>query len=492
MTEEKEQEYTQEEITQDIENINKLYTIIDNKSELFNIQTEGKQKQIIKGIRDGKLVLTKEQNIKEMLNKNFYNNAANNNKLSQIKKFKNIVNKVKEEFPKLSNDKQQEFKKYVKDKFGVKFSDMLKSFDNFYNFNKISDNYTVEEKDEQLQEKDEQLQEKEEKLKKTKEILHKKKEKLSQTNEELNKKQEIMKNIVSEGTELKKAITTTKQQLETLKNNAKEILNPVATLMEGKTEINKQYAKLLSIINNKEEDLKALTNRYNEMQQDYNDLQKDLEKGEEEKEKLRAEIIELNKQGEEKLRELKRYDNELLNRRTAEAKHKGEEQGIKKGISLAADKVSREEATETDEREKKQIKPEQEQYIKNKVMDGIYKLPREEIIKAVQKDINDGKITTDDPEKLAAEIYLESVRYVKKNARSIAKLLKMQGYNPTQFSQLPGILQQYVNDYVTEKNKADLINKNKRYILPKDLPRWERAVQQHNVNPMLGRGAWSN
>ena len=262
--------------------------------------------------------------------------------------------------------------------------------------------------------------------------------------------------------------------------------------MESKEEMNKHYKKLLSIISNKEEDLKALTNRYNDVYNDYNDLQKELEKGEAEKEKLKSDIIELNKQSEEKLRKLKEYDNELLNRRTAEAKHKGEQQGIKKGISLAADKVSREEATETDEREKKQIKPEQEQYIKNKVMDGIYKLPREEIIKAVRKDIDDGKITTDDPEKLAAEIYLESVRYVKKNARSIAKLLKMQGYNPTQFSQLPGVLQQYVNDYVTEKNKADLINKNKRYILPKDLPRWERATQQHNVNPMLGRGAWSN
>lgn len=492
MSEEEELEYTQEEITQDIENINKLYTIINDKAGLFDITKEGKSTNIINGVRSGKLVLTKEQNIKEMLNKKFYNNASNDSKLSQIKQFKNIVDEVREKLPNLPQDKQEKFKKYVKENSDVKFKDMLKSFDNFCKFNKINDNYTAEEKDEQLQEKDEQLQEKEEKLTKIKNILHKKKEKLAQTNEDLNKKQEILQNIVSEGAELKKAITTTKKQLDTLKSKTKEILNPVATLMEGKTEIDKHYAKLLSIIKNKEEELEAMTNRYNDAKEDFNDLQKELEKGEAEKEKLNSDIIELNKQSEEKLRELKRYDNELLNRRTAEAKHKGEEQGIKKGISLAADKVSREEATETDEIEKKQIKPEQQQYIKNKVMDGIYKLPREEIIKAVQKDIDDGKITTDDPEKLAAEIYLESVRYVKKNARSIAKLLKMQGYNPTQFSQLPGVLQQYVNDYVTEKNKADLINKNKRYILPKDLPRWERATQQHNVNPMLGRGAWSN
>lgn len=484
-----EEGYTLEKMTRDIENINKLYTIIDNKAELFNIQTEGKQKQIIKDIRDGKLILTEKAKIKDMYDDKFFNNPANNNKLSQIKQFKNIVDKAKETYKTLQGNQKKNFDKSVISKYGIEFKDMLKSFNKFWDINKMEQYNTVEETQ---AEQTKTIEEQTKKIAEKEKLIKEAEEKLAQTNDDLNKKQEIMKNIVSEGTELKKNITATKQQIETLKNNAKEILNPTGLLIESKTEINKQYAKLLSIINNKEEDLKALTNRYNEMQQDYNDLQKDLEKGEAEKEKLKSDIIELNKQSEEKLRKLKEYDNELLNRRTAEAKHKGEEQGIKKGISLAADKVSREEATETDEREKKQIKPEQEQYIKNKVMDGIYKLPREEIIKAVQKDINDGKITTDDPEKLAAEIYLESVRYVKKNARSIAKLLKMQGYNPTQFSQLPGVLQQYVNDYVTEKNKSDLINKNKRYILPKDLPRWERATQQHNVNPMLGRGAWSN
>ena len=481
--------YTQEKMTEDIENINNLYTIINNRSVLFRIPKAGRSDQIIKGIRDGKLILTEETKIKEIYDNKFFKNPANNNKLSQIKQFKNIVDKVKETYKTLQSKQKTNFDKNVNDNYGIAFKDMLKSFNKFWDNNGMDQYNTVEEtqatQTQTIEEQTKTIAEKEKLIKEAE-------EKLKQTNEDLNKKQEIMKNIISEGTELKKNITATKQQIETLKNNTKEILNPTGLLMENKAEIQKQVSKLLSIINNKEEDLKALTNRYNEMQQDYNDLQKDLEKGEAEKEKLKSDIIELNKQSEEKLRELKEYDNELLNRRTAEAKHKGEEQGIKKGISLAADKVSREEATETDEREKKQIKPEQEQYIKNKVMEGIYKLPREEIIKAVQKDIDDGKITTDNPEKLAAEIYLESVRYVKKNARSIAKLLKMQGYNPTQFSQLPGVLQQYVNDYVTEKNKSDLINKNKRYILPKDLPRWERAVQQHNVNPMLGRGAWSN
>lgn len=512
--------YTIEDMTKDIGNINKLYKIIDNFSGILGVLHESARTQLISGVSGGKIVSTKNQNIKQIYNNKYYNNTANNNKLYQIKRLKFFVDKVKKNLSDIPEEKMEK----INESANGKLNDMFDSFDRFYENNKIYNYKTVEEqkktqenkieeknaelekkqkkierrdakierRDAKLEEKQKEIEEQTQKITEQNKLIKEAEEKLAQTNEDLNKKQEILQNIVAEGTELKKAITTTKQQLETLKTKTKEILNPAVYLMEGETEINKQYAKLLSIKKNKEEELKELSNKYKQMNEDYIKLHEDLQEKEKEKEKLKSDIIELNKQSEEKLRELKRYDNELLNRRTAEAKHKGEEQGIKKGISLAADKVSREEATETDEREKKQIKPEQEQYIKNKVMDGIYKLPREEIIKAVQKDINDGKITTDNPEKLAAEIYLESVRYVKKNARSIAKLLKMQGYNPTQFSQLPGILQQYVNDYVTEKNKADLINKNKRYILPKDLPRWERAVQQHNVNPMLGRGAWSN
>lgn len=498
MSEEKKpNEYkTIKDMEKDIENINKLYKIIDLQAHKFNIDAETKN-QLIKGVRDNTLILTKNQHVKEIYNKKFFNNPSNNAKLSQLKQFKKIIDEVNKKMPELSEESKKGFTKCVGNvSSDADFKDLLKSFNNFYNINDIDNINTVDEiiedNNRKIKEKEDEINELNENITKQKERLKKKKKQLEQTNDDLNKKKEILQKIVSQGTDLKNDIENTKKQLETLHKEAKEILNPVGLLIESKDEIKKQFNKLQTLIKYKEEELKEMSNKYNDVKKDYNDLQKELEIGEAEKEKLRADIIDLNKQGEEKLRKLKEYDNELLNRRTAEAKHKGEEQGIKKGISLAADKISREEAAETDEIERKQIKPEHEQYIKNKVMEGIYKLPREEIINAVQKDIDNGKISTDNPEKLAAEIYLESVRYVKKNARSIARLVKMQGYNPTQFSQLPGILQQYVNDYVTEKNKKDLINKNRRYILPKELPRWGRATQQHNVNPMLGRGAWSH
>lgn len=497
MSEKKPNKYeTIEDMKKDIENINKIYDIINDIAYLYSIPKETKN-QLIKGIRGNALILTKDQQVKEIYNNKFFNNPSNNAKLSQLKKFKTILDEVNNKIQHSTEEGRKQFNKSVK--FfspDVDFKGLLKSFNKFYDINDIDNvntvDETVETANKKIKDKEDEINKLNENKTKQTEMLNEKKEQLEKTNNDLNKKKEILQNIVSQGTDLKNDIANTKKQLETLHKEAKGILNPVGLLMESKDEIQKQFNKLQTLIKGKEEELKRLLSEYNDIKQDYNDLQKELEIGEAEKEKLRADIIELNKQGEEKLRKLKEYDNELLNRRTAEAKHKGEEQGIKKGISLAADKVSREEENETAEQEKKKIKPEQEQYIKNKVMEGIYKLPREEIINAVQKDIDNGKISTDNPEKLAAEIYLESVRYVKKNARSIAKLVRMQGYNPTQFSKLPGILQQYVNDYVTEKNKADLINKNRRYLLPKDLPRWERATQQHNVNPMLGRGAWSN
>lgn len=500
MSEEKPNKYkTIEDMKKDIEIINTLYNVIDGYAYTFNIKKQTKT-QLIKGIRANTLILTKDQNVKEIYNDNFYNKKENNNKLAQLKQFKDIVDEIRNKYNEMSEEKKQKFKNNVKKNIAeasdIEFEDMLNTFDKFYDAKNIDEVNTVDEivadKNKTIKEKEDEINKLNENIKNQTKMLKEKKEQLEQTNNDLNKKKEILQNIVSQGTDLKNDIANTKKQLETLHNEAANILNPVGLLMESKDEIQKQFNKLQTLIKDKEEELKELSNKYNDVKQDYNDLQKELEIGEAEKEKLRADIIDLNKQGEEKLRKLKEYDNELLNRRTAEAKHKGEEQGIKKGISLAADKVSREEAGEAAEIEKKQIKPEHEQYIKNKVMEGIYKLPREEIINAVQKDIDNGKISTDNPEKLAAEIYLESVRYVKKNARSIAKLVRMQGYNPTQFSQLPGVLQQYVNDYVTKKNEADLINKNRRYILPKDLPRWQRATQQNNVNPMLGRGAWSH
>ena len=229
--------YTQEKMTKDIENINKLYTLINNRSVLFRIQKAGKSDQIIKGIRGGTLILTESAKIKDIYDDKFFNNPANNNKLSQIKQFKNIVDKAKETYKTLQGKLKTNFDESVNDKYGIGFNDMLKSFDKFWNVNDMDQYNTVEEtqatQTQTIEEQTKTIAEKEKLIKEAE-------EKLAQTNEDLNKKQEILQNIVSEGTELKKAITTTKQQLEKLKTKKKEILHTGNLLTESKAENKKK------------------------------------------------------------------------------------------------------------------------------------------------------------------------------------------------------------------------------------------------------------
>lgn len=182
--------------------------------------------------------------------------------------------------------------------------------------------------------------------------------------------------------------------------------------------------------------------------------------------------------------------NKIENERAANIKHKAYEKGKEEGSKHSIEEIR--EMLKEDRRMETERNQAQKDYIMSKVRDGIYKLPKQKIVEIVKKDIEDKKITTDNPEKMADTIYWESVKFINKNKRTIARLSTLQGYNPTQFEQLPPTVHQAVNDYITDKWEEDIARKNRKYILPKDLPRWERAVQQHNVNPMLGRGAWSN
>ena len=182
--------------------------------------------------------------------------------------------------------------------------------------------------------------------------------------------------------------------------------------------------------------------------------------------------------------------NRLENERAANIKHKAYEEGKEEGSKHSIEEIRK--ILAEDRRMEAERNQAQKDYIMSKVRDGIYKLPKQKIVEIVKKDIEDKKITTDDPEKMADTIYWESVNFINKHKRTIARLSTLQGYNPTQFEQLPPTVHQAVNDYITDKWEEDIARKNRKYLLPKDLPRWERAVQQHNVNPMLGRGAWSN
>ena len=77
-----------------------------------------------------------------------------------------------------------------------------------------------------------------------------------------------------------------------------------------------------------------------------------------------------------------------------------------------------------------------------------------------------------------------------KRINRISNLAILTGYNNDLYNKLPGDVAQEVQKYITDKINDDIRRKNIKYILPKDKPRWEYAMQSKNLNPMLGRSAW--
>lgn len=130
-------------------------------------------------------------------------------------------------------------------------------------------------------------------------------------------------------------------------------------------------------------------------------------------------------------------------------------------------------------------------YIKDKVINKSYSLEKDELIKVIEKDINEHKLPKDiDVSKLADTIYFEGAKYINKHMKKIKSLVKLTGYDNDLYNKLPSELAGKIQKYIHDKALEDIRKKNIRYILPKEMPRWEKAVNK-GINPMLGRGAWS-
>lgn len=146
-----------------------------------------------------------------------------------------------------------------------------------------------------------------------------------------------------------------------------------------------------------------------------------------------------------------------------------------------------------EENDEIKFKPMLKNYIDEKVKNSSYSLDKEQLINIIKKDIEDNKLPRkSDAEQIYNDIKSKATEYIVKNLSRIKKLSVLTGYNNDLFNKLPPEIATIVQEEMNNKIQEDIRNKNRKYILPKDLPRWERATQQHNVNPMLGRGAWSN
>lgn len=200
---------------------------------------------------------------------------------------------------------------------------------------------------------------------------------------------------------------------------------------------------------------------------------------------LNAKIENERKQAEEDKRNIKADANRDKNEKLAQMKHKMEERHEKEKEELL-------EEYQTNQKEIYGFAPNLEAYIKTKLASKAYSLDKDELIDKIQRDIGKpgGLPKGTDPELVAKAIYDRGAEETLKHIKKIANLALLTGYNNDLYNKLPGDVAQEVQKYITDKINDDIRKKNIKYILPKDKPRWEYAMQTKNLNPMLGRSAW--
>lgn len=131
-------------------------------------------------------------------------------------------------------------------------------------------------------------------------------------------------------------------------------------------------------------------------------------------------------------------------------------------------------------------------YINDKVFNESYSLDKDELINVILNDINKGKLPKDtNPEEIADAIYAKATKRIYKNLKRINNITALTGYNPDIYNKLPPEVAEIIKNHINDKIQEDIRKKNIRYILPKEKPRWEKAIQKYNLNPMLGRGAYT-
>ena len=131
-------------------------------------------------------------------------------------------------------------------------------------------------------------------------------------------------------------------------------------------------------------------------------------------------------------------------------------------------------------------------YINDKVFNESYSLDKDELLNVILNDINKGKLPNDtNPEEIADAIYAKATKRIYKNLKRINNITALTGYNPDIYNKLPAEVAEIIKNHINDKIQEDIRKKNIRYILPKEKPRWEKAMQKYNLNPMLGRGAYT-
>lgn len=307
-------------------------------------------------------------------------------------------------------------------------------------------------------------------------------------NDEMTKQNEAEKAKLIEGQNklLTKYRKIYKEKVEKIKNSMDE-----NQLKKEKEKITKELNEEMAAERTEyEEKIKRQEIRFKDLKKSIEEAQRQslqeidnkLKEREEEIMNLNKQIEDERKQAEEEKRNIKAEANRDKNEAVAKIKHKTEERTEKRIL----------EEYQQNQKEAYGFTPTLETYIKKKLQSQAYSLDEDELIDKIARDIGKpgGLPKGTDPVQVAKAIYNRGAEETLKHIKKIANLAILTGYNHDLYNKLPGDVAQEVQRYITDKINDDIRRKNIKYILPKDKPRWEHAMESKKLNPMLGRSAW--
>lgn len=311
-----------------------------------------------------------------------------------------------------------------------------------------------------------------------------------------------------------------KQENETLKGENKEKTKKIDDLRKYTNKVRRDRAKLHFENEKLKEEMEKIEKQKEKDKEEYDKAMKDLQekthleikarkkelkakyeqakkgRNEEEIAELEAarkiEVAQLKQQIED---ERKRHEEEI-NKTYADVQQKriNDLAALKNKLEERHEKEMEEKLEEfqTNQKEIYGFAPNLEAYIKTKLASKAYSLDEDELIDKIARDIGKpgGLPKGTDPKLVAKAIYDRGAEETLKHIKKIANLALLTGYNNDLYNKLPGDVAQEVQKHITEKINDDIRKKNIKYILPKDKPRWEYAMQNKQLNPMLGRSAW--
>lgn len=134
------------------------------------------------------------------------------------------------------------------------------------------------------------------------------------------------------------------------------------------------------------------------------------------------------------------------------------------------------------------LSPKEAVLVKKSVLDGTWKQSPDEVVKKLM----DEGYTEKRAKELDARIRREATIDIVKRKERIAKFAVVMGHHPETYQYLPEELQTTLNDYITDKYNRDAVNRQLHYVAPAIKPKWEKAVMQYHLNPLLDRTGWSS